>query len=35
MKQKLSTFIRTRLATMEPNTISLAGRLLESIEAKD
>lgn len=35
MKQKLSTFIRTRLATMEPNTISLAGRLLDSIEAKD
>lgn len=35
MKQKLSTFIRSRLATMEPNTISLAGRLLDSIEAKD
>lgn len=33
--KRLSSFIRTRLATMEPNTISLAGRLLESIEAKD
>lgn len=33
--KRLSSFIRTRLATMEPNTISLAGRLLESIEAKE
>ena len=35
MKQKLSTFIRSRLAKMDGNTISLAGRLLDSIEAKD
>ncbi len=33
--KRLSSFIRTRLATMEPNTISLAGRLLESIETKE
>lgn len=32
---QISTFIRSRLAKMEPNTISLAGRLLDSIEAKD
>ena len=32
MKQKLSTFIRSRLAKMDGNTISLAGRLLDSIE---
>ena len=33
--KRLSSFIRTRLATMEPNTISLAGRLLDSIETKE
>lgn len=29
----ISTFVRSRLATMEPNIISLAGRLLESVES--
>lgn len=32
MKQRLSDFIRSRLAKMDGNTISLAGRLLDSIE---
>ena len=32
MKQKLSTFIRSRLAKMDGNTISLSGRMLDSIE---
>ena len=33
--KQISTFIRSRLSTMEANTISLAGRLLSSIEEMD
>lgn len=32
--KKMSVFIRTRLAEMAPSTISLSGRILETIESK-
>ena len=32
MHKRMSTFIRSRLSTMDANTISLAGRILGTIE---